>query len=78
MRVRLERTSLTTASGTRVVEVQPDYVFIESESLVAAILTFIADDQARLLGSIKEEDDHAVATVWKNRVYLLSAEEAPD
>lgn len=62
MRVRLEPTSLTTASGTRVVEAHPEYVVVESESLATTILTFIADDGARLLGSIKQEDDRAMAT----------------
>jgi hypothetical protein len=78
MRVRLERTTLTTASGTRVVEVEPEYVVVESDSLATALLTFIADDSAQLLGSIRQEGDRAKATVWKNRVYLLSAEQAPD
>lgn len=78
MRVRLERTTLTTASGTRVVEVEPEYVVIEAESLATALLTFIADDHGQLLGSIREEAYRAVATVWKNRVYLLAAEQAPD
>jgi hypothetical protein len=78
MRVRLERTSLTTASGTRVVDIAPEYVIVESESLVAAIGSFVADDQARLLGSIKEEEGRAFATAWRNRVYLIVAEEAQE
>jgi hypothetical protein len=78
MRVRIERTSLTTASGTRVVDVQPEYIVVESESLAAAILSFIGGEDGRLLGSIVEGDNRAVATVWKNRVYRLTAEPAPD
>jgi hypothetical protein len=32
----------------------------------------------RLLGSIKEEEGRAFATVWRNRVYLIVAEEAQE
>ena len=74
MRVRVERTFLTTATGTRVIEHRPESVVIESESLANAILTFINRDEARLLGSITEEDGRVAATAWKNRVYLLAAE----
>ena len=35
-------------------------------------------DGARLLGTITEKEDKAVATAWKNRVYLLCAQAAPD
>ena len=69
---------LTTASGNRVMDDVPESVVIESESLANAILTFISRDQARLLGSILEEDGRGAATAWKNRVYLLAAEAAAD
>ncbi len=78
MRVRLERTFLTTASGIRVADAKSDFVVIESDTVVTAILNFITHDQARLLGSITEEDGRGAATAWKNRVYLLAAEPASE
>ena len=78
MRVRVERTFLTTASGTRVIDDRAEAVVIESESLSNAILAFISNDNARLLGSITEADGRGAATAWKNRVYVLAAEAAPD
>jgi hypothetical protein len=79
MRVRIERTFVTTASGTRVSVDQKDYTIVEAESLSRAILDFVLSDGARLLGTISEHGDRkAVATAWKNRVYLLCAAPAPD
>ena len=78
MRVRIERTFLTTNSGTRVIDADPESVIVESESLTAAILSFLTNDQARLLGTLSESDYRVAATAWKNRVYTLTAEPAPD
>jgi len=78
MRVRIERTFLTTNSGTRVIDAEPESVIVESESLIAAVLSFITNDGARLLGTLAEDDHLVTATVWKNRVYTLTAEPAPD
>ncbi len=78
MRIRIERTYLTTASGLRVVEVQPDSRTVEAESLEAALTAFIVADGARMLGAVTEMDGRAVATAWKNRVYSVSAEPAPE
>ncbi|HUP46996.1 MAG TPA: hypothetical protein VM779_15930 [Thermoanaerobaculia bacterium] len=78
MRVRIERTFLTTPSGTRVVEIRPDSETVEADSLPEALLEYISRDGARLLGTITEKEGKVVATAWKNRVYLLCAEPAPD
>ena len=78
MRVRIERTYLTTPSGTRVAVEKTDRTTIEADSLARALLDFIHSDGARLLGTITENPVKAVATAWKERVYLLSAEPAPD
>ena len=78
VRVRIERTYLTTNSGTRVVETRPDHVTVDSESLHSAIVEYIEKDGGRLLGTISETAQRAAATAWKNRVYLLSAEPAAD
>lgn len=76
MRIRIERTFLTTHSATRVVEVAPEYITTEAESLSAAILQFISGDQAKLLGTISDDERRASATAWKNRLYRLLAEPA--
>lgn len=60
MRVRIERTFLTTHSATRVIDADPESVIVESESLTAAILSFITNDHARRLGTLSESD-HRVA-----------------
>ena len=78
LHIRIERTYLTTQSGTRVIDAKPELVTVESESLKDAILAFIHEDGGRLLGTVSESDGRAVATAWKNRVYLLSAQVAPD
>jgi len=78
MRVRIERTFLTTNSGTRVIDADPESVIVESESLTAAIISFITNDHARLLGTLSESHHRVAATAWKNRVYTLTAEPAPD
>lgn len=78
MRVRVERTYVTTESGTRAIVSRPEYTTIEADSLGAALLEFIHSDGGRLLGTITETANKAVATVWKRRVYLLCAEAAPD
>lgn len=78
MRVRIERTYLTTPAGTRVAIEHTDRTTVEAESLARALLDFIHSDGARLLGTITEHQVKAVATAWKDRVYLLSAEPAPD
>ncbi|HEX9162531.1 MAG TPA: hypothetical protein VF980_12565 [Thermoanaerobaculia bacterium] len=77
MRVVLERTFLTTASGTRVIDARPEYVTVEANSLPAAIIAFVEQDHGRVLGTISEvTNQRAVATAWKNRLYILSAEPA--
>ena len=78
MRVRIERTYLTTPSGTKVAVETTDRTVVEADSLSNALLDFIHSDSARLLGTITANERKAVATAWKNRVYLLSAEPAPD
>lgn len=78
MRVRVERTFLTTATGTRLIEARPESFTVEAETLKDALVDFIAQDGGRLLGTVTEKPDRAVATAWKNRVYLLCAEPAPD
>jgi len=78
MRVRIEQTWVTRPTGTRVVSYKPDYTVVEADSFSKAILDFIVRDGARLLGMIIEKEDKAVATAWKNRVYLLCAQAAPD
>ncbi|HUP50708.1 MAG TPA: hypothetical protein VNA04_18180 [Thermoanaerobaculia bacterium] len=78
MRIRVERTFLTTQSGTRVIVAQPESSVMDADSLSGALLAFIEQDGARLLGTIAEKEHRAVATAWKNRVYILSAEPAPD
>lgn len=78
MRVKIEKTFVTTASGTRVIESQPDISIIEAESLTAAVIAFIENDGGRLLGTPTEKENRVVATAWKNRVYLVCAEPAAD
>jgi hypothetical protein len=78
MRIRIERTYLTTERGTRVIEARPDQTIVEADSLSSAILDFIKKDGARLLGTISETEHRAVATAWKKRVYVVSADPAPD
>lgn len=78
MRVRVERTFVTTASGTRVIEAEPESIVVDAISLSQALLDFIENDGARLLGTIAATDTRAVATVWRNRMYMLSAEPAAD
>lgn len=72
MRVQLERTFLTTPAGVHIPESDPEVVVVESPTVLSAIVEFIADDHARLLGSIAETGERATATVWKGRVYLLA------
>ncbi|HEU4523302.1 MAG TPA: hypothetical protein VFT12_14935 [Thermoanaerobaculia bacterium] len=78
MRVRIEKTFVTTASGTRVVETQPESFEVEAQSLADAVVEFIQNDGGRLLGTPTEKENRVVATAWKNRVYLVCAEPAPD
>jgi hypothetical protein len=78
VRVRIERTFLTTDGGTRMIHVRPDFFTVEAESLRAALVEFIASEGGKLLGTVSEHGQRAVATAWKNRVYLLSAQPAPD
>ena len=78
MRVMIEKTFVTTASGTRVVESQPENSIVEADSLTAAVVSFIEKDGGRLLGTPTEKENRVVATAWKNRVYLVCAEPAAD
>jgi hypothetical protein len=78
MRVQIERTYLTTEIGTRVIGPRSDRTIVESDSLARAMMEFIFSDGAKLLGTITESEGRAVATAWKDRVYRLTAEPAPD
>lgn len=76
MRVRIERTFLTTASGTRVVEAEPETVVVESSSPSYALIEFVTREGARLLGGISADGNRATATAWKNRMFVVTAEPA--
>jgi hypothetical protein len=49
--VRIERTWLTTDSGTRVVESEPESFLVESSSPSLALIEFVTNEGARLLGA---------------------------
>jgi hypothetical protein len=74
VRVRIERTFLTTASGTRVIEADPEISVVESSSPTLAIIEFVTREGARLLGSIAVDGNRATATAWKNRMFVIHAE----
>lgn len=78
MRVRIERTYLTTDSGTRVVESEPESFLVESSSPSLALIEFVTSQGARLLGSIGAEGNRATAKAWKNRMFFLVAEPAAE
>ena len=74
MRVRIDRTYLTTDSGTRVIEAEPESFYVESSSPSLALIEFVTSEGARLLGSIGAEGNCATAKAWKNRMFFLIAE----
>lgn len=80
MRVRIERSFITTATGTRVLNPRQEASVVEADTLRAAIVTFIGEENGRLLGTVSEFDHiRAVATGWLDgRLYVLAAEPAPD
>ena len=80
MRVRLERTYLTTPQSTRILYMIPDHFLVDAASLHAAIVQFIENGGGRLLGSVTQlTESRAVATGWsEGRLFMVSAEPAPD
>ena len=80
MRVRVERSFITTPAGTRVLNPRPESRVLEANSLRGALVSFIEGERGRLLGTVSELTDvRAVATAWVDgRLYVLAAEPAPD
>jgi hypothetical protein len=60
------------------VNARPQSFVVDAESLSSALVRFVTEDRGRLLGTITETEHRAVATAWKNGVYLVCAEPAPD
>ena len=79
MRVQLERTFLTTPEGRAVVFQHPEKFEVDATTLREAMISFIADHDGRLLGTITELENRAVCTAWSaGRLYVLMASPAAD
>ncbi len=79
VRISVEKTFLTTAEGSRVINPNAQHFVVDEPSLQAALLHVIKTDEGRMMGTITEVENRAVCTGWTaGKLYILVAERAGD